>query len=382
MDSEILETADLDTVNPKDKKAKVSFWKNKKLMISIGSGILILVLAGLGFYFSRNKTKVTPTITQNTQNVATITEQPELFEAPLDGVMTDEASSERHPLAVIVENHPDARPQAGLNKASVVYEAIAEGGITRFLAVFGTNNADKVGPIRSARTYFVDWSEGYNAFLSHVGGNMDALDKIKSDKVPDLDQFAYSSPYSREGSGVATEHTMFSSTEKLWAQADKLNYPSANNFTKYTFKDDPAGEAKTLLPESQKLTIDFSNDSYKAVFDYDKTSNSYKRSLAGKSHVDKLSKEQIAPKNVVIMTVKRTPTKTRINEAGYNMATLGTGKADIFMDGKHIIGTWKKDRSTSREIFYDADSKEVTFNRGQTWISVIPPETGISLTVQ
>ncbi|MCX6808633.1 MAG: DUF3048 domain-containing protein [Candidatus Berkelbacteria bacterium] len=363
--------------------------KHRIALIIIGSVILMAaILTFLGFHFLlRGGKAIETTNTLVSDNTAATPAAPILYEAPLDGVKTDQASATRHPLAVMIENHPDARPQSGLDKASIVYEAIAEGGITRFMAVYGTNLPDKAGPVRSARTYFVDWAEGYNAYLAHVGGNIDALDKIKADKVQDLDEFKFSecsAVYCRDLSNkkLATEHTMYGYPQALLDAAAKFSYSSANNFTLYKFKDDPTSDEAAALPVSQKITVNFSSPTYKVEYNYDQATNSYKRFLAGVAQLDKITKVQLNPKNVIVMTVKRQEIKTRINEEGYNMTTIGTGPAEIFIDGKDIKGTWKKTSSTARETFYDATGAEITFNRGQTWISVIPPETTSSVTVQ
>ena len=357
-----------------------AFFKNpkKRLIFIISAIVLLLAIFALGFFLLLNDKKDNPTPAEE-QAAAVVPEAPK-FEAVLDGVMTDQASATKHPLAVMVENHPDARPQAGLEQASIVYEAIAEGGITRFLALFGTKEAEKVGPVRSARTYYVDWAHGYNAYLAHVGGNIDALDKIAKEKTLDLDQFRYSAPYWREKSGnVASEHTMFTSTTKLRTQAATNKYETANTFSLYRFKDDPTEEVKATLPEAQNVTVDFSSSEYKVKFAYDRTTNSYKRFLAGTPHLDRVTKNQLNPKDIVVMTVKRTSTVTRINEAGYNMTTVGTGPAKIFHDGQTITGTWKKEKAESREIFYDDKGQEIIFNRGQLWICAIPPEATVSV---
>jgi hypothetical protein len=371
-------------VKGNDKKPKVPFFKDpkKRLIFIISIGLFLIICFGIGLLFLLREDPAVkaPTVVQEPKKE---TPKVELFESPINGVLTEKAITEKHPLAVIVENHPDARPQSGLAQADIVYEAIAEGGITRFLSIFGTTEAEKVGPVRSARTFFVDWAHGYNAYLAHVGGNMDALDKIKAEKTPDLDQFAYPSSYWREfAAGLATEHTMYTNTAKLRAQATKNNYSTANNFNLWKFKDDPKDEAKTSLPETQKVTVNFSSAQYLVAFAYDKATNSYKRSLAGKPHNDKLTKAQLNPKNVIVMTVKRKAVTTRINEAGYQMTTVGTGKAQIFIDGKTITGTWKKQSETDRESFYDENGQEVVFNRGQFWICVIPPEATSSVAVE
>jgi len=352
-----------------------NFFKNpkKRLIFIISLGVLLIAIFSLGLYLmTHDKTKTE-------EPVATTSTPTEVkYPAVLNGVMTDQASANRHPLGVIIENHTDARPQSGLEQADVVYETIAEGGITRFLAVFGTNQPEKVGPIRSARTYFVDWIHGYNGYLAHVGGNYDALDKIKADGILDLDQFRYSGPYWREkGLGVASEHTMFSSIIKLREQADKNKYATANTFTVYKYKEEPT----EALPEAQNVTIKFSGNSsstYEATFAYDKLTNSYKRSQGGKPHTDRVTKNQISPKNVVTMTVDKKSTVTKINEQGYAMTTVGTGKARFYIDGKETIGTWKKESAASRELFYDATGTEVIFGRGQLWICVVSSDSTIT----
>lgn len=353
--------------------------KNHKKGIIISTVLVVSLIAfGLGFYFLRygkDKTTTPSLPSTNTAGTAAI----KTYNI-LDGLAVDPSVADRHPLAIIVENQVDARPQSGLDKASIVYEAFAEGGITRFLALFSSLDAEKVGPVRSIRTYFVDWAHGVSAYLAHVGGNIDALDKIRAEKSYDLDQFAYSTPYWREyAAGLATEHTMYASTSKLWQQASKNSYPTANNFTTYKFKDDPTDADVTALPVSQKISINYLSSAYNVYFQYNKDSNSYRRFIAGKPQIDNISKSQISPKNLVIMTISRRAIKTRINEAGYVMTTVGSGKAQIFLDGKVIVGTWKKTSISDREIFYDEKGQEITFNRGQFWISVIPAESSVTI---
>jgi hypothetical protein len=352
------------------------FFQNpkKRLIFLIVLSLIILGLFYLGLRFLTAEKNTSKTGGSNEEDRGPKTQ------APLDGLMVSQTAASRHPLAVIVENHPDARPQAGLDKASVIYEAIAEGGITRFMAIYGTNEADKIGPVRSARTYFVDWARGYDAYLAHVGGNIDALDQIRSEKVLDLDQFGNPGPYWREkNKNLASEHTMYTATTKLRKVAEDKKYSTANNFTVYKFKDDPTETEKAALPVSQQVTVNFSSDQYKVVYDWDKTSNLYKRTLAGKAHVDQITKNQLAPKNLIIMTVNRKSTVTRINEAGYSMTTIGSGAAKIFLDGKMIEATWKKTSKSDREIFYDKAGNEIVFNRGQFWIEVLPPEAIVSV---
>ena len=302
-----------------------------------------------------------------------------LTASKLNGAEVPVGTEALHPLAVMIENHPDARPQSGLASADLVYEAIAEGGITRFMAVFGNpQNAVRVGPIRSARTYFVDFATELNAFYAHVGGNADALDQIKATNVFDLDEFAVGSPtYQRDFSrNVATEHTMYSSTDKLWNVATQTRkWSQSADYQSWNFADDTA---PSLRPPSEKpVTINFSNSSYQVIWNYDPTTNSYSRNLAGKPHIDANTNTQITAKDIVIETVQHKPTVTRSGEQGWIDTLTGTGSGVIIHDGTATAITWKK-TGTERTRYYTSDGKEVTFTRGAIWVEITHPETSVS----
>src|SRR3990167_951299 len=187
--------------------------------------------------------------------------EPRTEKCPLDGDLhtkkAKDSLEKRRPLAVMIENHADARPQSGLTSADIVYEAVAEGGITRFMAIFYCNLSDtQVGPVRSARTYFLDWLSEYDALYAHVGGAntpgpADALSQIIKYGIKDLNQFSIGFPtfwrdYQRLGHPVATEHTMYSTTQKLWEiganrgwmEKDEDGISWDKNFTSWKFKDD------------------------------------------------------------------------------------------------------------------------------------------------
>ncbi|MEI8143587.1 MAG: DUF3048 domain-containing protein [Candidatus Berkelbacteria bacterium] len=355
------------------------FFSNNKKKIIIISAIIVLIIiifvVGILVLRSndRNKTANSKTATQSASS--SVSSQPETTAGLLTGLpLTDANYANRHPLAVMIENHPDARPQAGLVKADIVYEAIVEGGITRFMAVYSSQDADKIGPVRSARQFYVDWAQGYNAYYAHVGGHITALNEIKSDNVSDLNQFAYPAAFWRDYSqNVATEHTMFASVPKLYTQASQNGYSSDNTFSVYKFKDETTETEKLNIPETQTVTIPYGSKTYEAKFVYDKVTNSYKRFLNGAPHTDRVDKSQITVKNVIVMTVNRAPL-TGVDKDTWTMTTVGSGKAKIFFDGQMIDGTWTKTSKKSREIFYDQNNQEIKFDRGNFWISVVPPD--------
>lgn len=321
---------------------------------------------------------------------------PKTEECPLNGKMFTQAEREaweqRTPIAAMIENHTEARPQSGLSNADVVYEAIAEGGITRFMAIMYCDaQAEDVilAPVRSARTYFIDWASGYQKPLYvHVGGaNLpgpaNALGQLSDygwvgDN--DLNQFSIGFPtfarnYNRveleSGKRLATEHTMETSTERIWKYAaesrDITTWEGKEDFKSWVFQDDAA-------PEEQGTTSSVAYDFWSGYSDfrvewtYDPESNTYKRNLGGVPHTDLNNDEQVAVKNVVVLkTVEEGP----IDELKHMLYdTTGTGEALIFQNGEVIEATWKKPTRTSR-ISFSAQGDPVEFVRGPVWISVL-----------
>lgn len=302
--------------------------------------------------------------------------------SPLDGQSYESLLANRHALGVIIENHPDSRPQFGLADAAVVYEAIAEGGITRFLAIFGPTVPDKVGPVRSARTYFLDWCLEYDCFLSHVGGNIDALDLIPKLKIKDLDQFRYGiskygkTYYRLPRKDIPTEHTMFTDPNRLYDIAKTNEWTLTGSHPAVRFKEDLALNQR---PDSQMIDIIISSQQFDTNWNYEKSSNSYARSMGGLPHKDGKSGYQIKSKALIVQEVVSEPIITRINEAGQAMTTVGTGQATIFQDGDKTTGSWRKGTKNERTVFYDGAGAEIRFNPGNRWITIVKPGTIINV---
>lgn len=325
--------------------------------------------------------------------------EPKTEECPLNGQMFGKSQrklwEKRRPLGVMIENHKQARPQSGLTSADIVYEAVAEGGITRFLAIYYCQEAQYIGPIRSARVYFIDMLAEYGRFplYAHVGGAntpgpADALgliNKLNWNLYNDLNQFALPFPYYwRDYERLPnrlTEHTVYSSTAKLWQYAkDKRNLTNVdeNNkawdekFEKWQFKNDSPTKG-----EVTKISFNFwqGKSDYSVDWRYDKTNNSFKRFNGGKPHIDKNNDKQIEVKNVVIAFMKESPANDGYPGGHLLYQTTGTGKAIIFQDGKAIEGKWRKKDRFSRIKFYNQTGEEIAFNRGQIFIEILPTGT-------
>ena len=327
-------------------------------------------------------------------------------ECPLNGVMYSKQESDiyekRRPLAVMIENSAESRPQSGLSRADIVYEAIAEGWITRMMGLFYCNTPMEniiFAPVRSARTYFVDWVSEYDALYNHVGGagrcaddtvdeRAKALCQIDRFGIKDLDQFGigypdcYRNP-DRLDHPVATEHTMVCFSENLYKIAEKREWTNTDekgiawdkNYRQWQFKDDPK-EVERGTTGNINIVFAKGYDDYDVLWSYDKTANSYKRSTGGKLHLDLETKEALMAKNIVVQISEITGPVDDHAHILYD--TLGSGKALIFQDGKAIVGSWSKKSRIGRTVFSDSVGKEIEFTRGPVWIEVVPSEQQVS----
>jgi len=391
--------------------------------------ILYLVATGASFaVFSKISAKTAAVTTNeskvntNSSDIAIDPSEAKDQQCPLNGAMytkTEQAVwAKRRPLVIMIENSPDARPHSGLNRADIVYEAIAEGGVTRFMGVYFCDAARGnvvVAPVRSVRTYFIDWASEYGEtpLFAHVGGANCSGEKLPNGNMGpcktdpkaqaieqlvkfewrystgnDLDQFsvgakAYIRNGNRTGQPVATEHSVEGRTEKLWAVGLERGWTNLDpdgvdwtkSFVPWKFKTDAVEADRGIVTP---VSYDFW-DGYKqftAKWDYDKTTNTYKRSTGGEIHTDLETKEQLWSKNVVVLLTKEIGPVDPLKHMLYT--TIGDGKALVFQDGKVIDANWSKKSRLGRTVFTDQKGQEIKFNPGRTWISVLDSSTAIN----
>lgn len=377
--------------------------KRKIVLILLGIG-LYLISTGVSYAlfsrFSQSKDVTLPLPTKTaTGTVAFDAGLPKTEACPLNGELYSKQQKawwEKHrPLGVMIENHQDSRPQSGLSSTDVIYEAVAEGAITRFLAVFYCQDATPIGPVRSARTYFMDFISEYGDYplYAHVGGAnadgpADALSQIENygwGMYNDLSQFSIGFPTfwrdaNRLGRDVATEHTMYSTTAKLWDYAKTRKFTNVDqdgvvwnaSFVPYTFNDDAKLSQR---PENQKIKLEFWSGYSAYVVDwvYNKSENNYSRNNGGSPHLDKNTNKALTAKNIIVLFIAE-----RHANDGYEgnvhllYKTTGSGKAIVFMDGKEIKATWRKDKRTSRTLIFDSQGSPIIFNRGRLWFEILP----------
>ncbi len=373
--------------------------------------VFFLSLVGSYVFFSGRGSVVSkPTDSAKTLSQEEIEEsEPKTEECPINGQMRTvkqkDAWVTRRPLGVMIENSKDARPQSGLSAADVIYEAVAEGGITRFLAIYYCQDAPFVGPVRSARVHFMTMLREYGEYplYAHVGGancdpetgsgcangaKADALGLIRKlgwASYNDMNQFSVPFPvfwrdYDRLPN-VATEHTVYSSTEKLWKYAkdkrilsniDEEKVPWDKTFVSWKFQDD-ANSAKR--GSTAKINLSFWNSfsSEMAVeWVYDKEKNQYMRKNGGVAHIDKNNNKQLTAKNIVVIFAQESPANDGYEGGHILYGLVGEGDALVFQNGNSFKATWSKEDAETRIAFTDAEGKEIAMVRGKVFFEILP----------
>lgn len=292
----------------------------------------------------------------------------------LSGQCVDEARATRRPLAMMIENHPDARPQSGLDKADVVFEAIAEGGITRFMAAFQSQDIpEQMGPIRSARPYFADWARELDGVYGHVGGSPDGLDEIGRIGLDDANQFFNGQFYWRASNRFAP-HNVYTKTENMYQLIDLRKFRTTGQPEVWQFNIPKEFTEVKDKRDATTIVADFSSPDYKVTWQYDPEKNGYKRVQNTTPFIDLVTKVQIEAKNVVVMFARQGLVSGDDHGRRFLDTTQG-GKATVFMGGKATSATWKKEGIEKRTRFYDESGAEIKFNPGNTWIEVLPDES-------
>jgi hypothetical protein len=393
----------IEKAEKKEKKLS-KFFKNipwKKLLFPTVA-FLTLVGIGLFYYFGIYKLKPTPLyqvlalkdpyILSNPndklfdKNLALLSkpDEPRTEESPLNGLLFSKTEMDvmmkRRPVAVMINNHADARPQSGLGSADIVIEANAEGGITRHLAIFWSKAPEKVGPIRSLRQSYLEWLSEYDPILIRDG--CAETDNPKTNACGNLYTYGIKDISTlgawryNDGRRVAP-HNEYSSVINAWAYGEKMNWDSfPSTIQSFEFKRDADVKdrgSKTVVKMifHTRLVNEYK---YDTIWTYDKSTNTYFRKIGNVSDMDQETNTLISAKVVIAQQVKTVHSGD--DKGRIITTTIGEGDAVILQDGKIINGKWKKDSRTDRTKYYDSSGNPIKFNRGKLWIAMIPQIEG------
>jgi hypothetical protein len=310
---------------------------------------------------------------EDTEDVIVEVEEVLPYVYPLTGLRTDQDISQRV-IGVMVNNHKYARPQSGLHKADVVYEVLAEGNITRFLALYQSEMPEVFGPIRSARHYYIDLNNGYNGFYLHHGWSPLAKDMVRSGKVDNLNGIYFDGILYHRASFRNAPHNSYITFENVMEGADRKGYSFEDEVTPLPFLTED--EVASLSGEAaHDVTITYAR-SYDVRYDYDAEDKTYTRYSSGEKTVDLETETPITTNNIFIVEV---PHYFIDNYPRRGLSLTEGGKGYLIGNGIVREVEWQ---NVDGRILPFHEGKEVGFIPGKTWINIIPTDPGIEESVK
>lgn len=293
----------------------------------------------------------------------------------LTGLQVDPAVNKLPVTGVMIENSLFARPQSGLSQAGVVFEAIAEAGITRFLALFQDTQSQYLGPVRSARPYFVKWCQTFDCSLAHVGGSPEALSDLKKWHVNNLDEFAGAAYFHRINSRYAP-HNMYTSQAKL-SQYEKSRGYTTSQYTGFAHLPKAPKPTKVDITTTS-INFNYPGSAYDVHYGYNAKNNDYLRSEGGKPHysVDAHGKKTRNAPKVVLAMVMSYGLKSDHYHSEYD--TVGSGTLYVFQNGTAQKGTWSKASQAAPFVLKEANGQTLKLDPGQAWISIVSAQSNVS----
>lgn len=387
--------------------------KSRKKLFTILAVVFALLVVGVGAYvlLVKPNSYMDPrkANTDSANNADNTNQDPSnMYENPINGMLIskDEAKNfqDRKPIAVMVNNHNLARPSLGISSADIVYEVVAEGGITRLMPIFYSKIPEKVGYVRSVRYYFAELAVPYSPHFIHWGGAnvpacekngtcakvhdvlVDAYDRIVKLGLPNLDGLSRSQcaestcvfgrDEARLAAGIPTEHTALVRLPAVYQDAKELRPQESWHkfvpFAQWKFKSDAAQSERGTIGQAVPITYDYwaTQPDFSVKWVYDPATNEYTRYQGGVKQTDGLNNQDLKAKTVVIRFTKEYPTGDDKNHMYHDI--VGTGDALIFMDGKVVTAKWARVTHDDMDKYTTADGNEVEFNRGQIWVQLVP----------
>ncbi|MBQ4102872.1 MAG: DUF3048 domain-containing protein [Clostridia bacterium] len=310
-----------------------------------------------------------PTTTEPTTVITT--EPPVVYRNPLTGEAGyNEELIGNRPVMVVVENHSQARPQWGLTSSDIVFEMVAEGGITRMILMYADASRlpDKIGPVRSTRHYFLDLAEGYDAIFTHFGQSTYAKQQLQSHDIDNINGYVDGSYFSRDKSrNVDSEHTAYTTKEWVTKAIEDKEYRTTlkDGYTD-AFQFNIDGDKVLKDGSCVTATVSFSS-SYTYTLNYDKQENVYYSSLNGNPFMDSNGTQQNFENIVILYTNISAISGDTKNRVDFD---LSEGEGRYISNGSYEDISWKKGDSTDMLKLYDSEGEELKLNTGRTYIAI------------
>ena len=345
-------------------------------MSSKGTRILIIVLviliiaAGgvMAYKIVKDKEKPTEEVANTEENVLT---------AEVEEKEVQIFKGNDRPIAVMIDNHSGAWPQAGLNQAYMVYEIIVEGGETRLMALFKGQNIDKIGPVRSARHYFLDYAMENDAIYAHFGWSPQAQSDISKYSIDNINGITESTSTFWRVKDKNSPHNAVTSTEALLKVAKAKGYKTTsdkesvlNYVTDEVLLEDGQDATTVTIPHSTLQTV---------RYEYDAENKVYKRFARNKAQTDWDTGDPITTKNIIITFCDNYTLSDSENKGRQGLKNIGTFNGYYITNGKAIKIKCIKEARNLQTVYQDLEGNEIDVNDGNTWVNICPTDADVEI---
>lgn len=343
--------------------------KKKKSGTKIMIVVLVLFILGAGGLLAYQ-------IRKDKDNQETAVE-----EEPITAVLEEKEvqifKGNDRPIAIMIDNHSDAWPQAGLQKAYMVYEIVVEGGETRLMALFKGADVEKIGPVRSARHYFLDYAMENDAIYTHFGESPQADSDIRKYSINEIDGIAEDGTTFKRVKDKALPHNAVTSIDKLIESAKNKKFKMTSNkesvlnyVTDEVNLEEGQGAISVTIPHSDLQTVKYV---------YDEENKVYQRYARGKKQTDWDSKETITTKNIIITFCDNYTLQDKENKGRQGIKNIGTFDGYYITNGKAIKIKCVKNEREEQTVYQDLEGNEIKVNDGNTFVNICPTDAKVVL---
>lgn len=338
---------------------------NKKVKVSVivaTISIILVIGVALLLFLGSKKDSTLPKITKKNSSTPTIESNLKIVDL----------NSKTRPYAIMINNLGVARPlQSGLQDAMIIYEMIVEGGLTRYMAVFQDQNTERIGSIRSARHYFLDYALENDAIYVHHGNSPQAAADFKTLNIDRISVDASKTGWRDKSLNVSTEHTLFTSIAKLNNGGGNKRKTRNKDFL-LNYSETPIDlSTKEGAIKANNIEITYSG-SVKSSYEYDESAQNYKRSVNGKAHTDYVTKKQYTFKNIITYQISNTSLNDGSGKDRQTLDNIGSGEGYYITNGYAVPITWSKSSRSSQTVYKYKDGTEIDVNDGNTFIQIQP----------
>ena len=344
---------------------------NQKGGVKVLIAILVILIIAAGAVLAYK-------IMQDKDNQEVVAEENNVLTATIEEKEVQIFKGKDRPIAVMIDNHDDAWPQAGLQRAYMVYEIIVEGGETRLMALFkGADDVEKIGPVRSARHYFIDYAMENDAIYTHFGESPQASSDIKKYSIAEIDGISEDGTTFWRVKDKAAPHNAVTSMKNLIQSAKNKNYRMTssedsvlNYVTDEVNLEDGQGAVSVTIPHSQLQTV---------KYEYDEENKVYERYARGKEQVDWDTDEPITVKNIIITFCDNYTLSDTENKGRQGLKNIGTFNGYYITNGKAIKIKCIKNARDEQTVYQDLNGKEIDVNDGNTFVHICPTDADVEI---